>query len=735
MSTYRIPSNELDARLVGSIGETAFCAHNSPSRNMMGSKQIAQRPVILSSDRPIISSGADVAMASTFNVSFPCDCTIEHIFQRKRVRAGGEEYFKYVVVFRNMDTGEYDALELTPNFVEHPQFGYVYKRTPAFEALMSGKSVFKKDTVLLESPNVKPDGMYGQGRILNAVFCDHPCTTNDGIGISSDVPELFKHSTFIKHTIGYGDDTVLLNLHGNATMYRGFPDVGEVIGEDQLVCATRQYDDNALLMMSAKALCKYDPVHDQPYKAPPGSVVTDVFIIKAPKQGDRSFTGMSDQVARYVAEDQHYYHKLIEWYDRTVAPNHASNNIPRGQLGHRLHCLIRDAYVMTSTNVQFQKQQKALPEYTLEIRLRHDYVPMLGAKFSGLGHGNKGVVVEIFDPETMPVDKYGNRAQVFLSKDSAVGRAIPGCLLEAFFGGSVRDVYREIGESLAVETKDKSSVLKALNAMSQTDWQYLVTTLSEYYNHVAHAMKDWWDSCTDAEKKEEIANSLTGRPLLFMPIDRQNDVVEDIQWMCKHLNLTYDKVLLTINGEKRFSREPVGIYPVMMTMLEKTASKMTACASTQFAVSGVPRAKTPDGRSTTVTNGTTRVLCEATVRINSGYDAGQKSRQLMLTESLPGWQHYRKLGHKRYKPGTMVVELLSRANSMQIQHLLVKSILESDDPIVKQTHVDRDQYPYANTRPLSMMAAVDIARGVKTIYTAPETYEDVYGQKEDPFYG
>jgi len=173
-----------------------------------------------------------------------------------------------LIVYEDLETLELDFISVPHRFDLHPNYGFKYRwNTDILNNLRPG-SIINKNTILADSPNVKEGGGYGYGINANVALLTIPEVAEDGMVISETMSKKLKHTTFEKIVVEYGVNSILLNLYGDETNYRPFPEIGESIKDHSIVIGLRRIDPK-----------DYDPMFDRCYYAKyPHGIVSDIKV-------------------------------------------------------------------------------------------------------------------------------------------------------------------------------------------------------------------------------------------------------------------------------------------------------------------------------------------------------------------------------------------------------------------------------------------------------------------------
>lgn len=304
--------HNLRPELVGIQGMNAFFMHNSSPRGIMFGSHFAQHITLIEADEHPIVTEYHYEMAKyTFGVRMPRDGTIVKVIPKVKPSISGHNFNpESTVIFRDMD-GMYDSFKIPYKIAHHQHFGFRAVPNPAIPRITEGMS-FRKDTTFADSPGVKEDGSYAYGRVLNIAFMTHQSSAEDAVIFSQSAIEKMKFRVYYKRTLNVTPDCFLLNLHGDDSNYKPIPDLGDFVGEQNILMCTRQHSSlYTPTDMSVKACQTVDFISDKPvFAAGPGGKVVDIEVI-----------GNHGDIARLpheMREQLNSYRKMTTEYHRNI---------------------------------------------------------------------------------------------------------------------------------------------------------------------------------------------------------------------------------------------------------------------------------------------------------------------------------------------------------------------------------------------------------------------------------
>lgn len=436
-----------------------FITTQSSSRNEMVSSHLSQAIVPLVSDVPYIMTGFERQLAShVFNIRMPVDGTVVAIFQKHLTGIGQDAISSSpstTMIYQNADTGEYSYLNIDKHMMNHNTFGYPLVMNNMVRSLRPGTPI-AKDTILAQSPNVHAGDVYSTSLNTNVIFLSDPGVEQDGYVVSDRFCQKAAPLEMDDITIECGRNWYPLNLYGTDTVYKPFPDIGDIIRPDGLVAVLRAYDDNTdALNMSPAALRQIDFIHDkrfyvtgemdaEVYDVIVNTGINDVTKMTVPK-------GMETQMLKYLRSLDNYYENVITaWrnivkecrgYEPKISPalqaliTRAMAQKPQEYRSKRYSGLVSRAYKGTK-----------LDEFRIQIFFHARKPLTYGSKLSD-DSGTKGVICGIRPWQQMPYDKHGNYVDVIVYNKAPIARLTSGALYTQYINAASRDLAKWIRDN------------------------------------------------------------------------------------------------------------------------------------------------------------------------------------------------------------------------------------------------------------------------------------------------
>lgn len=716
-SVREIPPNENFREFLGICGLNSYFGTIASSRLQMFSSHIGQHLDIAGAMPPYHKTGMELEYGkTTFSIKMPADGMILKIFDMyPRLRHSKQNPISYVmyetISADPQQNGVIGIFEVPKFGSQHQYFGYDYVPGPALNKLVPGTRV-KEGEVFYQTKSVHPvTGEYMYGTQCNVAFMSHVGIAEDGIVISRAALHKFKFKLYHTRIVEWGSDSYPLPIHThvmpNGEIVRKiFPDIGDLVREDGMLMAIRKLDDyHNITELDERGLTEINPFFDTcTYVNAAAGIargkVIDIRVHHNPRSVVSNVPdGLDEQVGGYFQSRRAMLEDVYGEYRRL---KHEQGK--RLKLAPRFRQVAREALSMyagldpkTTPNlpkgesmggtepVRIVNRKAPLDAWRVEFVIEMEIMPYIGCKLTGL-YGDKGVICAIADPEEMPVDADGNRAELIMDGDSTVNRMNAGRFYQTYVNGASRDLLKRVRDRLAnagIEMvapgmEERLRKLDNDTPIVRDCW----LEMASFYSVVSDHMRSWvTDQDNPIDYVKHIATMLLERavgrefcePLdVYIPPEDQvylPNMVADIENQFKEFPQCYGPVRFrTPTGEYTTSEEKVRVSSMYVMMLEKIADTSTAVASGKVQHNGVlSKVTNVDKYTTPSRESSTRTMGEAEERLAEAYgmddictelndrnnnpDVHREIVRLQIKEKNPG-RVYNAVDRRRFPLGT-----------------------------------------------------------------------------------
>ena len=454
--------NQTDITLTGhTVNLNPTAAHDSSVRQQMFSSQLSQAVICDGVNSRVLQSGAERDVGKyTAHIAPEHSGKVLKIIS-KYGKAGltglGIESTKYIIYEYRGDNGvpTVDVLEVPLFNLMHYRVGFYYQPTAALAALNVG-SYLNVGTILAASKAVRSDGEYCYGIESTIAYMTIPGITEDGFTVSQDFADKAAPDVLQTYQTSIGNLYYMLNVYGDETNYKCFPDVGENVRSDGVVMVLREYDPLTMgLDMTPEALRTIDYQFDKVVYAAPGSRVIDITVIHNGIAPEKAKTPLGTDVQLFKYHKAHTSFLMQVQEIEEQLRSKGMENSPQAHLFFVEQMMIHGKLPMNKRSypqsasdrqnkpIRQMLSNRHLDEWHVEIHTTHKSYHALGDKIADT-HGAKGVETEIIPTADMPRDEHGVVVDIIMDPVSVIKRLNLGQLIEMLFTGSCMHVHREV---------------------------------------------------------------------------------------------------------------------------------------------------------------------------------------------------------------------------------------------------------------------------------------------------
>lgn len=660
----------------------AFSESDSPSRRNMVFSQISQHIGIEGACNSRVLTGSEREYAKwTHGVYMPCNGIIRKIinkFQPNHRRKDAVNPLT-VVIYEDLDNpGHFGLLEVPHYFSLHYQFGFKYKRSDALNNARVGQTVIEKGTPLAQSPHIDSRGNSMMSTELNVAFMTRYEGIEDGAGVCVDVLPRLATRCYQTITVQFGKNQFPLNMFGDDENYQIFPHIGQSVKSDCLIMALRRSDPILNAVNTDPASLRELDHMDTPYVAPqPNARIVDIDVIRTNVRNSSMLNGMDEQLQQYCDRTAGFYNAIENEYLAI------KREVRDAKVDAEFSRYLRMQYALkenrkAKTNQILAKPKTPLDEYMVTFKLEY-VLSAIDASKSTDYHGGKFVFTKILQPEEMPVDEYGVRADIVLLDEASANRMNVG-----------RDHFQAVGAAgLRTEIRWDSEYGNRELTQAEVDKEFDV--LCKLYDAVDPAFHD--NVVANANPRRHIEACRKDKIYVGRRYDTGRPPLEMLEMLDASFDI--DGTIVTwrnYDGEMITSNNKVLIAPLDFIMLDKVADVAAATSSSKMQHFNTPANLSSNDKITTP------------YRDNATRFMGEVEGQLVLgcTEK-----------------GTLAESLDQTTNA--ISHTEVAHALTSaDNPMDVEYAVDRKQIPLTMGRPQAVLTHVIQCSGIDLKYSEDE---------------
>lgn len=465
---------------------------------------------------------------------------------------GDKSEHLYTLFVKDEAEGYYDIIQkkIVEDLTE--KFGFRYNNEH-LDSIQVG-DLIDKDEVLYKSTSYDEYNNYRFGVNATFAYTADVKTTEDAIMVCESFADKMKCVEVETFKVSINDNDVLLNLYGDESNYKCFPDIGEYIN-DKIICATRRINNDQLFYdFKESNLRKINFGEDTLcVESSTGGKIVDIRVYSNKPLEEMELNEYHDQVHKYYKNELRYYNEVVEMTESVV-----NDGKPHSRNYNYIYKKSKD---ILNPDVKWCEQQSKKPfnNIVIEFTVEREVPLKKGSKITGL-FGNKGVISKVLPDDEMPILENGKRVEVLFNLLGVVNR------LNSFqlFEQSINFIMnRTIDRMKQLETNDQRASL-------------LFTILKEFNTRQAKEFGESY-SKLDSEGKEEFIQDIYEKGVFvhIPPFWHERplfDVLKDIyrkygDW------LTPYKVFIKKNGRMRPMMNKLIVGEMYIIRLKQTASK------------------------------------------------------------------------------------------------------------------------------------------------------------------
>jgi len=287
-----------------------------------------------------------------------------------------------------------------------------------------------------------------------------------GIVISESAAKKLSANSVNKVDITINNNDILINLFGdnNNNNYKCFPDIGETC-EKRALCSRRRINQNSLLYdFNSSNSKKINHDTDTIFYIPKGSIIYDIEVFCNCEIENISNKKYYEQILKYREMNIAFYKEVVETLKPFIEDRekyHPSSDVE--YYYKRYSDLINPITL-------FKYDDNTFDNMVVRIRTYNKNKLSIGSKITGR-YGSKGVISAILPDEEMPMNEYGEYADVCLNPMGVPSRLNLGQLYEMELNFMGDQVLRSIKDK-PIEEQYKT-ILKFYKIVNENQYNFI----------------------------------------------------------------------------------------------------------------------------------------------------------------------------------------------------------------------------------------------------------------------
>ncbi len=618
-------ASELHPEMLGITAINPVVGNTSASRLQMVNSHLGQSLTLEHGAEPrLFSSGFEGEFGKyTYQAQMPCDGKIILVHEKYPVKMGSTIYKHNPETFVMIECDpsdpqamwDYDCLVLNENHFFHEEIGFKYKKTKNWNKLHTGSHV-RRGQAFLTSPQVTDDGWYNYGVNANVVMITDPAGAEDGMKVRRDFLEKLRYTTYERVVLTYGKNTIALNVHGDETYYKPFPNIGDKIKENGIVGAVRRTDNDYINvdLTNTSLMQPIEPFDTIVYAKPGGEVVdiTTILNPKAKREEDHIV-----HASKYDVLHSQYLAGINDFYETQIRLPFLRKHGREPKLSHALQNFLTHSKLLMAgksphLRVDLSIRKEPLDNVYVSVLIRHSNVPTFGSKITDI-NGGKGVLVSIVDDDKMPMTQDGIVADVV--SEPSIGRMNVGRLYEPYVNASGKPAIEAVCNMLGVPSYSDVDLTGHPKIKEAFD------LLNFYYAHFNPDM-DMRGQMSLQDMQINLEHVIKHGTYVIIPTNNAYKLCDIQQALSRSMFAPKIEPIWIYNsqGQRSLSKQNVLMGKLYMILLQQTTTNWSATSSARVQMHGLICPKNRDTKtSRPYTDQGTRFWGQSEGRIATSY--------------------------------------------------------------------------------------------------------------------
>lgn len=503
----------------------------SSSRTNMLCQQLPQALMLMKPDIPLIYTGYEHEVGKYSKSYYQSDRGWKVIHKISRYSKHPDLQYYLIVVDQN---GMYDIISRKPGEQLTESYGYA-NNNAVIDSKTPG-SMIAPGEVLFKSTSFDDCMNYRYGKNAKTVYISCPQVTEDAIWASDEFCKSLEYCTITTIEMPLNGNEILTNYYGDDAVYKTCPDIGEDT-RLKVLCAKRKVTNKSILYnLRDTNLRNIIQDEDEVFYAKGKVIGIDVFSNKL--EEDMPRTPATAQIMYYYDEQQRFYKEIKSKLGKIITNNPGKVSDRLLHIYHRAEDLTSHKTIINGNS----KFENIIVVFTI-MNIKH---AGKGSKISGR-FGEKGVVGTITPRSEMPVNKYGEYADLVLSPQGVFGRLNIGQWSEQELTFLTDNILRDL----------RLHQIPSIIGMPK-----ILEFVSDVNKQQAQDLNQYWLACSPQDKDMLYANILQNGLNVNQPPFWDNVGFTELRELYK--KYPYPRYKMTCKGEPIIRRLIMGTKYVML---------------------------------------------------------------------------------------------------------------------------------------------------------------------------
>ena len=309
----------------------------------------------------------------------------------------------YLLLVQNIKTGVYDLIERKIGEKLTESYCYLNDNTEIDKLKIDSK--IKKGKILYHSLNFDDNMNYSYGLNAKACYLIDNDTIEDAIVVSESFSKRMSSNYMHEVAFNINPNDLLINLYGNDTEYKSFPDIGEETKGKLLTVLRRISYDSALFDLKDEQLRSVNYSSDRIFYAKGKLIDIDIYCnadIESLKENE-----YNSQIIKYLEQQNNYYKRIVELLKPIVESK-------KEKYTNNVSYMYRRSKDILNPNVKWRNDKTDFDHIFIVFRVLEEINLHVGSKIANR-FGGKGVISKIIPDDMMPISEDGTRAEIILN--------------------------------------------------------------------------------------------------------------------------------------------------------------------------------------------------------------------------------------------------------------------------------------------------------------------------------
>lgn len=390
--------NSLEAML-GKGLNIPYNPTNSGARKIMNGTHQSHTLVLTRGEVPYIMTGFENRFGERSSSILKTDTDYEVVAKISKFSYAPNHH--YFLIVRDLSKPELDIIERVSYNHRTEMYGYLHNNT-IMDSYATPGMIIPKGEVIRRSTGFDQFGNKTNGRNINVMYEALDDNMEDSVVISDYCSKVLSAPLIRNVSIIINENDIPLNLYGNDTIYKIFPDIGEDIKDGILMAYRREKREESIYTQSVARLQQIMMSDD---KVSLKGKVIDIDI-KCNNPDHIKSRSYNQQFLTYYNERIRFNNELIA----IIAPFITQ--------GYKLSYQLLKRFTLANDEINGKKfiDKKAFSNIIIEFSVMENRILGIGDKVADR-YGGKGVVSKIVPQENMP--KLPNGQYIDMIKNSS----------------------------------------------------------------------------------------------------------------------------------------------------------------------------------------------------------------------------------------------------------------------------------------------------------------------------